>query len=93
MDIFLKNLLSERLLKKTKDVIFGSRQARTVISRRIVIAIRTRVVKANNPGKAFVSLTLKLDHFSVCGTQQRTAHCFKVKKKILAIQKKAFSRR
>ena len=33
------NLLSEELLKRTKDVIIGSRLAGTVISRRMVIAI------------------------------------------------------
>ena len=44
------NLLSEELLKRTKDVIIGSRLAGTVISRRMVIAIGTGVVKANDPG-------------------------------------------
>jgi len=41
---------------KTKDVIVGSRLAGTVISRRMVIAIGTGVVKANDPGKKFVPL-------------------------------------
>jgi len=50
------NLLSETLLLKTKDVIVGSRLAGTVISRRMVIAIGTGVVKANDPGKKFVPL-------------------------------------
>ena len=44
------NLLSEELLKGTKGVIIGSRLAGTVISRRMVIAIGTGVVKANDPG-------------------------------------------
>ena len=43
------NLLSEELLKRTKDVIIGSRLAGTIISRRMVIAIGTGVVKANDP--------------------------------------------
>ena len=46
-----RNLLSETLLKKTKNVIFGSRLAGTVISRRMVIPIGTGVIKANDPGK------------------------------------------
>ena len=44
------NLLSEELLKRTKDVIIGSRLAGTVISRRMVIVIGTGVVKTNHPG-------------------------------------------
>ena len=44
------NLLSEGLLKITKDVIIGSRLAGTVISRRMVIVIGTGVVKTNHPG-------------------------------------------
>ena len=44
------NLLSQELLKRTKDVIIGSRLAGTVISRRMVISIGTGVVKANDPG-------------------------------------------
>ena len=40
------NLLSEELLKRTKNVIIGSRLAGTAISRRMVIAIGTGVVKA-----------------------------------------------
>ena len=43
------NLLSEELLKRTKNVIIGSRLAGTAISRRMVIAIGTGVVKANDP--------------------------------------------
>ena len=54
------NLLFETLLKKTKDVIVGSHLAGTVISRRLVITIGTRVVKANDPGKAFATLRSKL---------------------------------
>ena len=44
------NLLSEELLKRTKDVIIGSHLAGTVISRRMVIASGTGVVKADDPG-------------------------------------------
>ena len=44
------NLLSEELLKRTKVVIISSRLAGTVISRRMVIAIGTGFVKANDPG-------------------------------------------
>ena len=44
------NLLSEELLKRTKDIIIGSGLAGTVISRRMVFAIGTGVVKANYPG-------------------------------------------
>ena len=43
------NLFSEKLLKRTKDIIIGSRLAGTFISRSMVIAIGTGVVKANNP--------------------------------------------
>ena len=53
------SLLSEALLKKTKDVIISLCLAGTVISRRLVITIGTRVVKANDPGKSFASLILK----------------------------------
>ena len=53
------SLLSEALLKKTKDVIISLRLAGTVISRRLVITIGTRVVKANDPGKSFASLISK----------------------------------
>lgn len=48
------NLLPEELLKKTKDVIIGTRLAGTVISRRMVIAIGNGVVKANDPGEDFI---------------------------------------
>ena len=44
------NLLSEELLKRTKDVVISSRLAGTAISRRIVIAIETGVVKINHQG-------------------------------------------
>ena len=44
------NLLLDELLKRTKDVIIGSRLAGTVISRRILIFIGRGVVKANDPG-------------------------------------------
>ena len=43
------NLLSDILLKKTKNIIIGTRLAGTVISRRMVMAIGTGVVKANDP--------------------------------------------
>ena len=47
----------------------------------MVIAIGTRAVKANDPAKESVSLRPKnFGHFSISGTQQRTAHCFRVKK-------------
>ena len=42
------NLLSEELLKRTKDVIVGLGLAGTTISRRTVIAIGAGVVKAND---------------------------------------------
>ena len=45
-----QNLLLDELLKRTKDVIIGSRLAGTVISRRILIFIGRGVVKANDPG-------------------------------------------
>ena len=54
------NLLSERLVKTTKHVIFGSQLAGTVISRSTVIVIGIEVVKADNPGKAFATLRSKL---------------------------------
>ena len=44
------NLLSEESLKRTKDVIIGSRLAGTAISRRTVIAIATGAAKVNDPG-------------------------------------------
>ena len=37
------------MLKKIKDVIIGSRLASTAISRKVVVAIGTGVVKANEP--------------------------------------------
>ena len=37
------------MLQKIRDVIIGSRLARTVISRKMVIAIGTGVIKANEP--------------------------------------------
>ena len=43
------NMLEEHLLNKVKDIIVGTRAAGGVISRRMVIAIGTGVVKANNP--------------------------------------------
>ena len=55
----------------------------------MVIAIGTRAVKANDPAREFVSLRPKnFDHFSISGTQQRTAHCFRVKKNVLQFKKK-----
>ena len=57
------SLLSELLLKKTKDVIVGSHSVGTVISRRMKITTGTGAVKANNPGKVFASLRSKLCSF------------------------------
>ena len=37
------------MLKKNKDIIVGSRLAGTAISRKMVIAIATGVIKANDP--------------------------------------------
>ena len=55
------NVLSETLLKKTKDIIsFGSCHTGTVISRRMVIAIESGVAKASDPSKAFDSRRSKL---------------------------------
>ena len=49
---FGSNLLSQTFLKKTKDVIVRSHLAGILISRRMVIAIATGVVKANDTSKA-----------------------------------------
>ena len=54
-----QNLLSETLLTKKKGVIFGSCLAGTVISRRVVIAIGTGVIKANDAGETYGSLRSK----------------------------------
>ena len=43
------DLLSDALLKKTRYIIVESRLTGTVITRRMVIAIGTGVVKANDP--------------------------------------------
>ena len=43
------NLGDDEMLKKTKDIIVGSRLAGTAISRKMVIAIATGVIKANDP--------------------------------------------
>ena len=43
------NLVDDEMLKKMKDVIVGSRLAGTAISRKMVIVIATRVIKANDP--------------------------------------------
>ena len=51
-----QNLLSKTLFKKTKDVVVGSCLAGTVISRKMVIAAVTGVVKANGPGKTYAFL-------------------------------------
>ena len=48
------NLLFETLFKKTKDVVVGSCLSGTVVSRKMVIAAGTGVVKANDPGKTYV---------------------------------------
>ena len=44
------NLVSEELLKRTKDIIIDSRLAGLVISRRMIIAVGAGVIKANDPG-------------------------------------------
>ena len=44
------NLVSEELLKRTKDIIIGSRLAGLVISRRMIIVVGAGVIKANDPG-------------------------------------------
>ena len=41
--------MNDEWLAKTKDIIIGTRQAGTVISRRMVINIGSGVVKANEP--------------------------------------------
>lgn len=41
------NLLNEELLLKVKNIITGTRLSRGVISRRVVVSIRTGVIKAN----------------------------------------------
>ena len=38
------NLLRDELRQKTKDIVLGTRNAGTLISRRMVIAIRTSVI-------------------------------------------------
>ena len=43
------NLVDDEILKKIKDIIVGSRLAGTAISRKMMIAIATRVIKANDP--------------------------------------------
>ena len=43
------NLVDDEMLKKIKDIIVGSRLAGTAISRKMVIAIATGVIKANDP--------------------------------------------
>ena len=43
------NLVDDEMFKKIKDVIIGSRLAGTVISRKMVVAIGTGVVKVNEP--------------------------------------------
>ena len=42
------NLVDDEMLKKTKDIV-GSRLARTAISRKMVTAIATGVIKASDP--------------------------------------------
>ena len=37
------------MLKKVKDIIVGSRLSSTAISQKMVIAVATRVIKANDP--------------------------------------------
>ena len=43
------NLVDDEMLQKTRDVIIGSRLAGTVISRKMVIAIGTGVIKVTEP--------------------------------------------
>ena len=43
------NLVDDEMLKKIKDVIIGSPLAGTVISRKMVVAVSTGVVKGNKP--------------------------------------------
>ena len=43
------NLVDDEMLKKIKDAIIESRLAATVISQKMVVAIGTNVVKANEP--------------------------------------------
>ena len=43
------NRVDGEMLLKPKDIIIGSRLAGTVISQKIVIAIRAGVIKANEP--------------------------------------------
>ena len=43
------NLADDGMLQKIRDVIIGPRLEGTVISRQMVIAIRTGVIKANEP--------------------------------------------
>ena len=43
------NLVDDEMLKKTRDVIIRSRLAGTVISRKMVVAFSTGLVKANEP--------------------------------------------
>ena len=43
------NLVDDEMLKEIKDIIIGSRLAGTAISRKMVIAIATGVIKANVP--------------------------------------------
>ena len=45
------NLLDDEFLLKVKDVVTGVRMAGGVISRKMVIAIGTGVIKANCPSK------------------------------------------
>ena len=53
------NLLAKTLLKKTKDVIVSSCLTGARFQEGMLIAIGTGVVKANDLGKAFVSLRSK----------------------------------
>ena len=45
------NLLDDEFLLKVKDVVTGVRMAGGVISRKMVVAIGTGVIKANCPSK------------------------------------------
>ena len=43
------NLLSDGLMKKVKSIVISTKAAGTAISRRLVMAIRKKVVRSNSP--------------------------------------------
>ena len=83
------NLLSETLLKKAKDAIVGSHLASTLISRSMLIAIGTRVVKANDPCKAFASL--RSNRFFSFRYTTTHSSLFQSEKDYLAVQEKVLN--